>query len=233
VGGGENNCATGGCSFVGAGQFGFLNTTHSAIVAGQYNCMAASSNYSFIGAGFGNLIFCSPCSSIIGGTSNYIFGSGLSGTPNVHIIGSQIQLTGAPSPVANYTYVNNLCNFGGGVSDCRVKNNICDTGFGLSEILQLRPVHYCFNGDLTKKFGFIAQEIQEVLPDIVKYNPIEKVGADGKRTVTGEGELLLEFDKEAIFASYVNAFKDLYNLNQELQAKIETIEAILKKNNLM
>jgi hypothetical protein len=128
----------------------------------------------------------------------------------------------------DYTYVNNLCQLGGGVSDCRVKNNICDTGFGLNEILKLRPVHYCFNGDVSKKFGFIAQEIQAVLPEIVKFNPIEKVGADGKRTVTGEGEPLLEFDKEAIFASYVNAFKDLYKLNQDLEARVTALEEALK-----
>jgi hypothetical protein len=161
-------------------------------------------------------------------------GNSISGTPNVHIIGSCIQLTGAggcPSPVLDYTYVNNLCQIGGGVSDCRVKNNICDTGFGLNEIIKLRPVHYCFNGDVSKKFGFIAQEIQEVLPEIVKYNPIEKIGADGKRTVTGEGEPLLEFDKEAIFASYVNAFKDLYKLNQELEARDFALEEALKAKN--
>jgi hypothetical protein len=228
----DSTCSFINSAFIGGGEYNKANVNYSAIVGGTFNSICFNSSYGFIGAGTNNLIQSSPYSSIIGGSGNTIIGNSIfpTGTPNVHVIGSNIALgsAGGPSPVQDYTYVNNLCQIGGGISDCRVKNNICNVGFGLNEILKLRPVHYCFNGDVSKKFGFIAQEIQEVIPDIVKYNPIEKVGADGRRTVTGEGEPLLEFDKEAIFASYVNAIKELHAMNQALEARVSALEEVLK-----
>jgi hypothetical protein len=225
--GGQFNCNYGNASFIGGGLFNSVTSGCAygvTIVGGGYNYIQGGS-YNFIGGGTNNSISSSAnSSSIIGGGSNTIFASGCGGSAcNIHIIGG-----GIGGSVNNYTYVNNLCQIGGGLSDCRVKNNICNTGFGLNEILQLRPVSYCFNGDTSKKFGFIAQEVQDVLPELVNFNPVEKLGPNNERTVFGEGEPLLEFDKDAIFASYVNAFKDLYKLNEELQARVSALEEALK-----
>ena len=41
-----------------------------------------------------------------------------------------------------------------------------------------------------------------------------------------DGEPILQFEKDAVYASYVNAFK-------ELKGRLEVVEAILKNNNLM
>lgn len=255
VGGGYGNCINASCGTIGGGGFNYITGYASTIAGGQYNCnfgntsfigggqyngilsgcafigtIAGGNNniigggaYNFVGGGSFNYIYGSAsASSIIGGQSNTV-GGGCGGTCNIHVIGGGISGT-----VNNYTYVNNLCQVGGGLSDCRVKNNICNTGFGLNEILQLRPVSYCFNGDTSKKFGFIAQEIQEVIPELVSFNPVEKLGPNNERTIFGDGEPLLEFDKDAIFASYVNAFKDLYKLNQELEARVSALEEALK-----
>jgi hypothetical protein len=69
----------------------------------------------------------------------------------------------------NYTFVNNLCQWGGGISDCRRKNTIQDTCFGLDDIVKLRPVSYCWNGDTSchKKYGFIAQEVKKIIPESI------------------------------------------------------------------
>lgn len=222
--GGQFNCNYGNGGFIGGGQYNGISSGcvfMGAIVGGGSNFIFGGA-YNFVGGGNSNMIFGgASASSIVGGQSNSIGSCG--GTCNIHIIGG-----GISGSVNNYTYVNNLCQVGGGLSDCRVKNNICNTGFGLNEILQLRPVSYCFNGDTSKKFGFIAQEIQEVIPELVSFNPVEKLGPNNERTIFGDGEPLLEFDKDAIFASYVNAFKDLYKLNQGLEARVSALEEALK-----
>ena len=88
-------------------------------------------------------------------------------------------------------------------SDKRLKDDITDLPYGLNEILQLRPVTYLWKNDTInqgKQFGFIAQEVQEIMPDLVK----EFKTKDGEEDV-----IRLGLDKEAIFVAMVNAIKEL------------------------
>jgi hypothetical protein len=59
-------------------------------------------------------------------------------------------------------------------SDSRLKNNITDLSqYGLASILALRPVSFDWNAlpsTQTKSLGFIAQEVQSVIPEIVATN---------------------------------------------------------------
>jgi len=77
-------------------------------------------------------------------------------------------------------------------SDRRLKNNIIPLTYGLSDILKLNPVSYNWkDGTNGKQFGFIAQEVQEIMPDAVK-----------------QGEYL-GLEKDAIYSALVNAIKEL------------------------
>ena len=77
-------------------------------------------------------------------------------------------------------------------SDRKLKKNITSITYGLSDILKLNPVSYEWkDGSNGKQFGFIAQEVQDVMPDAVK-----------------DGEYL-GLEKDAIYASLVNAIKEL------------------------
>jgi hypothetical protein len=96
-------------------------------------------------------------------------------------------------------------------SDERLKENIDDLEYGLTEILQLRPVTYNWINDTAnqgKQFGFIAQEVQEIMPDLIN-----------EFTITEDEEevVRLGLDKEAIFVAMVNAIK-------ELKAEIELLK---------
>lgn len=67
-------------------------------------------------------------------------------------------------------------------SDLREKKNVEDLKYGLKEIMQLRPVKFQWNNakSAEDKFGVIAQEIQKVLPQVVKdheYRMNEESGA--------------------------------------------------------
>jgi hypothetical protein len=83
-------------------------------------------------------------------------------------------------------------------SDSRLKENIEDINWGLSDILKLRPVSYHWKDDKINQgvqFGFIAQEVQDVMPEAIK-----EFGEDVK---------YLGLEKDAIYATLVKAIQEL------------------------
>jgi hypothetical protein len=52
-------------------------------------------------------------------------------------------------------------------SDIRLKKEVKTTAYGLKEIMKLHPVNYTWKDNDRKDLGFIAQEIREVLPELV------------------------------------------------------------------
>jgi len=109
-------------------------------------------------------------------------------------------------------------------SDQRLKHLVQPITYGLSQILMLKPVSYYYNTDSLnklKQFGFIAQDVQKIMPDAV--HPIS------------ENSKYLGLDKDAIYVSLVNAIKELKTefedykkenaqLIKELQEKIKKLE---------
>lgn len=99
-------------------------------------------------------------------------------------------------------------------SDERLKDKITDLNYGLNEILQLRPVTYNWKSDTAKQgkqFGFIAQEVQQVMPELVKEFKTE----EGNR---------LGLDKEGIYAALVKAIQEQQAQIKELQKEIEILK---------
>jgi len=93
-------------------------------------------------------------------------------------------------------------------SDNRLKDNITSLSYGLKEILQLRPVSYHWKDDKINQgvqFGFIAQEVQEIMPDAIK-----EFGTDVK---------YLGLEKDAIYAALVKAIKELKEEIEQLKNK--------------
>ena len=61
-------------------------------------------------------------------------------------------------------------------SDRRLKKNIFPTQYGLESILSLKPVSYMFkDSNDTTHLGFIAQDIENVLPELVNKTDPEKL----------------------------------------------------------
>jgi hypothetical protein len=96
-------------------------------------------------------------------------------------------------------------------SDRRWKSDIQNSGLGLGFISKLRPVSYFRNNDDSKKteYGFIAQEVEEVLKEAGTENT-------GMITVTDEGMYELRYND--LLAPMVKAI-------QELNEKCTTLEA--------
>ena len=61
-------------------------------------------------------------------------------------------------------------------SDVRIKKNITNSKYGLSTVMKLRPVEYNLKSNGLKQVGFIAQEVQKLVPEVVsgKEGDVEK-----------------------------------------------------------
>lgn len=109
----------------------------------------------------------------------------------------------------NSIQVKNVYNY----SDTRAKTNIQPLSHSLSIIKQLRPVSYDFtdNSDNTKfrkggdgkELGLLAQEVEEILPNVVLTDP--------------EGHKLINYT--SLIAVLINAVKDLNDKVSTLEAK--------------
>jgi hypothetical protein len=90
-------------------------------------------------------------------------------------------------------------------SDFNLKKNITPINYGLTEILQLNAVTFDWKNDPInqgKQYGFIAQEVQKIMPDLVK-----------------QGEYL-GLDSKAIFTILVKAIQEQQAQIQELKNKL-------------
>ena len=90
----------------------------------------------------------------------------------------------------------------GTFSDERLKENIETLPSQLANILALRPVEFDYKNGSGHQIGFIAQEVQQIYPDLVNQ----------------DGEYLTLSDMSKSDARFIKAF-------QELAAKVEALEA--------
>ena len=88
-------------------------------------------------------------------------------------------------------------------SDRRIKKNIVNSNYGLATVLKLRPVEYNLISNDLKQVGFIAQEVQKLVPEVVT----------GKEGDLGKGEIL--------GITYSNLVPVLTKAIQEQQKQIE------------
>jgi len=232
IGGGLCNTIYEGCSETRAGNFiggGLCNniglySSSNSILGGLTNTISQYSSYNSILGGGGNTI-CEygSSNSILGGEKNTISQCGslnsiLGGSDNticeclcnVHVIGTCIT-----ADTCNMTYVNDLCCYGGGLSDKRLKSNIRAIPYTLCQISSLNPVSFTFNddGSQTTKYGFIAQEVQEILPELVSDHPYKRI----------EDSPALRLEKDGILMGSISAIKEI---SAELDGIKETLDQI-------
>ena len=88
-------------------------------------------------------------------------------------------------------------------SDARLKKGIKKTRYGIKEVMVLNPVDYTMKASGEKNIGFIAQEVQKIIPEVVS-------GIEG------------DIDKgETLGISYGNMVAVLTKAMQEQQELIE------------
>lgn len=137
-------------------------------------------------------------------------------------------------------FLNDLGYTGGvfNASDQRLKTNVNKINGALNILSQLSPVTY--NYDLEKypnmglntgrEFGLIAQEVQKILPEIVKekllpLNGTDKVNSNNQASL--DFEYFLTIDYTRLIPITVQAVKEQQTIIEAQNAKIEALEKMI------
>jgi Chaperone of endosialidase len=145
-------------------------------------------------------------------TGKLLFGN-TSGAPAMAITGNNVGI-GTLAPTQKLHVIGNILASGTITpSDKRLKSNIKDVQYGVKELLKLKPVSYTKKFSLDKdekgeikEFGFIAQDLQKVIPELVTENGADKLLA----------------------INYMSLIPLLVKAIQEQQQQIEVLKAKVK-----
>jgi len=102
-------------------------------------------------------------------------------------------------------------------SDYRLKHDIQPMTGALAKVTQLKPVTYKWNADDSESQGFIAHELQEVVPECVTGEK-DAVDAEGKPVYQG-------IDTSFLVATLAAALQEAHGLIKDLQARVDALEA--------
>jgi hypothetical protein len=195
-------------SFFGT-RSGYLNTT------GNYNA--------FFGYEAGQ--------DVVSGNSNTIIGSiagGATGLSNTIIIAAgtteriRVNSVGAMSVAGSATFIGDVT---ANASDKRLKDNIRVIDNPLEKLSKINGVYFNWNdtakdlihkSDDIEEVGFLAQEVQSVLPHIIKPAPFDVDALTGE-SKSGENYLTIQYEK--IVPLLVEAIKELKKQVDELKNK--------------
>ena len=219
------------------GSAGFNNLTASSIgITGTITATSSLTAGSFVNSG-----------SYIRGTE--FRGSGTAVDIHRNNTSNGIKISGSGSGAYLYGY-----SFSGtqqtiyspfsGVSDERLKENVADLTLGLDEINALRPVTFDWKAsDIddvpNERYGFIAQEVEEVIPSMVSTSPAKRIetseNEDGEIVETEvdnfitlddgtEISTVKEIDEKPLVYILVKAVQELSAKNDELESRLAALE---------
>ncbi|WP_052597443.1 tail fiber domain-containing protein [Aureispira sp. CCB-QB1] len=236
--GGINVGANAMASFDNSGIDGVAISGHDNNTANPYNGIEGITNYSgtaFIPSGvFGLAINNSLTHRAIGvrGVAN--------GRDGVGVYGSR-QNTGGVVGWGGVFY-NDLgyTGFMGAVSDRKTKKNIQPIQKALDIVNQLNPVTYNFNFEkypnmglnTEMEYGFVAQEVQSVLPEIVREkqlvtNACVEMGAQQEQQAVVEDFVVMDYTR--IIPILTQAIKEQQGIIKEQNERIKALETITKE----
>jgi hypothetical protein len=137
--------------------------------------------------------------------------------------------------VGEIVATNNITSY---YSDDRLKTKIADICEPLKIINNLNGFYYIpnelarINGitNTDKEIGLSAQEVQRVLPEIVKLAPFDLATNDEGKKISKSGENYLTMSYERLAPVFVEAIKELEQKNNVLEQKNNVLE---QKNNVL
>lgn len=109
------------------------------------------------------------------------------------VIDDNVSIQGELEVRGNITaFANNI------FSDIRLKNNVKNITNGLKIINKLRPVSFTWKNNNKKTIGFIAQEVEEILPEFV-------------RDTTLDDKIIKTIKQDKLIAYIVDSIKNISN----------------------
>ncbi len=200
------------------GSLGGFSNPLSIALSGNYAYVGnyAINDLSIIQLSCTSSITYNPISGETSSSQLYWYESGT----NIHAGNNGNVGIGTSAPTAKLSVNGSANKPGGGTwdvfSDIRSKENIHDYKRGLTELLQLRPIHFNYKKEFDwgnrTYVGLIAQEVEKVVPAMVSEIKVNDIG-DFKEINPNEVTYML-----------INAVKELKAENDALKARIEALE---------
>jgi hypothetical protein len=102
-------------------------------------------------------------------------------------------------------------------SDKRTKQDIVELEHGIEVVKNLEPKKYKMIGSPEKgfKYGFVAQDVEDILPDIVRQQGLED----------GEGGYYKALEYNSMIAVLTKAIQEQQTIIEDLKSRIETLES--------
>jgi hypothetical protein len=129
---------------------------------------------------------------------------------------SSINFLNASGSQVGYIYMNASNTQYSTSSDYRLKDNIAPMTGALDKVLQLKPCTYTWKQDGSDGQGFIAHELQEIVPDCVTGEK-DAVDADGNPKYQG-------VDTSFLVATLTAAIQEQQTIINDLTARITALE---------
>jgi hypothetical protein len=201
--------------FTGLGVYINSGTTYSGknfVVTTSNPIILGTTSLSFVQSAGGFTVSPTTSGNVLtaNGTSN-----SATSQPNMTFNGTTLAITGAITATGDITAF---------ASDERLKTNTLPIQSPVDKILKINGYYFSWNELAQSLFpvnridgnvGFIAQEIEKVLPEIIRIAPFDDLG-DGT-SKTGENYLTVQYDK--IVPLLVEAIKELKNEIEQLKNK--------------
>ena len=118
-------------------------------------------------------------------------------------------------------------------SDAKLKSNIRDIAYGLKDILKLHPVSFSWKDhpDFGMKLGLIAQEVQQVISEVVVDHQFTRTEANGDFVkVPNEYLGMLSADLIPVLIKGIQEQQKLIEANESrivlLEARVEKVDEL-------
>lgn len=213
VGGDASNSEFDNTGVLGLASGGFV-----ANDANNFGCFGEATNISITGTNYG--VYGKADGAIVGANNYGVYGISL-------------------NSLGYGVYANGDLGHSGGIfqtSDRKLKTNVSKLSDASSILRQLKPVEYDYKEKYTEKglnlpkghqFGFIAQDLQKVLPNIVKDTRIH-LNPDREKGEENEFEEFLGVNYISIIPILTQALKEQDDRILELEKKILELEKKMK-----
>ncbi|MBP6397788.1 MAG: tail fiber domain-containing protein [Saprospiraceae bacterium] len=108
-------------------------------------------------------------------------------------------------------------------SDKRLKKDIQPLTLALNKVMQMNPVSYHWiKDDGNTHLGFLAQELEQVLPEVVRKPEVNRTTTDGRTPAKGEDMYAVNYSE--IIPVLVKAIQEQQNQIKDLELKIKVLE---------
>jgi hypothetical protein len=156
------------------------------------------------------------------GAGNWIFYRADNSAKTFEITANATAFFIANNDFSYYAYVNQTMTAWAFASDRRIKTDIVDIEYGLNSVLAIKPRKYKIISSGKTSIGFIAQELQTVIPEAVSGEEIEYLDTD---TPQEKAEKTMGISKETLIPVLVKAIQEQQALITQLTARITALES--------